>query len=357
MSVINTSNVDSLVFQMQSIEAALKQNIEQQKKTVENFIKAQKDKLESAKSLNKKLADGSILPEEYQKKIKEVDDNLNQIYHRSPTPDVQKGKNGSIVAKHKNKLGFIFIGDTLNAEENDLFNVNSPKITLAVGGALETSFDPFKNNPAFVDPREEFIPQASAQIHLISSSDIDVEGIAAESAFRNKSAVKIRSDVLDFSANQAVIIRSLNTPYIAGVRSYSPGGVHIVSGNKEAGGEYKDPEPMVLGNSLSNTLIEMMKIISELASIVNNINNGLINLKQVLGSHTHLVQIAPPPAPPIPTLLSPEINVYNTITAITEDLLNTGNIYSNMLNMEIKKLNDLMEMSPKSFTSKFNRVN
>ena len=222
-----------------------------------------------------------------------------------------------------------------------------------MGGALETSFDPLKNESAFVDPRQEFIPQASAQIHLISNSDIDVSGIASQSAFRNKSSIRMRSDVLDFSANQAVLIRSLNTPYVAGARSYSPGGVHIVAGQKQAGGEYKDPEPMVLGDSLSSSLTQMMTIIGEIVTIIKDINEGLISLKQVLGAHVHIVPT------PVPLIAAPsaEIITYNAATAVTEDIKNVGNLYSVLLNSEIQKLNDLMVISPNSFMSKFNRVN
>jgi hypothetical protein len=158
--------------------------------------------------------------------------------------------------------------------------------------------------------------------------------------------------VLDFSANQAVIIRSLNTPYIAGVRSYSPGGVHIVSGKGE-GSNFKEPEPMVLGTSLNFVLNDIMKLIGDIISVIKDINTGIISLKTVLSLHTHIV----PLPTPIPTAPSVELVTHNTTTAITEDLLNTGNLYSILFNAELLKLNDLMEMSPKSFTSKFNRVN
>jgi hypothetical protein len=352
MSTINTSNVNTLAYQMPSLEVLGKYDIAQQKKTVENFVKAQKDRIESLKSLTKQVADGSISKDEYEKRKKQIDENLNKVYHRSPTPEIQKGNNGEVVAKHKNKLGFIFIGDTLNAEKNDLFSVNAPKMTLAVGGALETTFNPFKNDVEFVDPRDEFIPQASAQIHLISSSDINVEGIFSSSAFRNKSAVKIRSDVLDFSANQAVLIRSLNTPYVAGVRSYSPGGVHIVSGQGDSK-NFKELEPMVLGQSLNSTLNDIMKLIGDMVSVIKDINSGIISLKTALSLHTHIV----PLPTPIPTVPSAELIAHATATAVTEDLLNTGNLYSILFNTELLKLNDLMAMSPNSFTSKFNRVN
>lgn len=353
MGIINTSNVNTLVFQLPSLESLPRYDIAQQKKTIQNFVKAQKERIDTISSLSKELANGSITKEDFEKQKKIIDENLNKTYHRSPTPEIQKGFNGEVVAKHKNKLGFIFIGDTLKAEENNLYSVNAPKMTLAIGGGLETSFDPMKNDSALIDPRDEFIPQASAQIHLISNSDIDVDGIAGQSAFNNKASIRMRSDVLDFSANQAVIIRSLNTPYIAGVSSNSPGGVHIVAGQKSGGGEYVTPEPMVLGQSLSTTLTEIMTLVGELITVVKDINQGLINLKQILSVHTHVV-----PLPvPLPTLPSAEIIAYNATTAIVEDVKNVGNIYSVLLNGELAKLNNLMAFSPNSFMSKFNRVN
>jgi hypothetical protein len=343
---INTTNIDTLSYQLPSFEHLGKYDPRRQMDIVDNFLSAQKERADNLVSLNRGLANGSITKEIYDKQKESIDKNIEQIYHRTPSTEIELGKNGVIAGQHKNKMGFIFIGNTKKAEDNTLFNANFPKITLAVGGGLETVYNPLKNESAKVDPRQNFVPQASAQIHLISNSDIDSDGIAGEAAFKNKAAVQIKSDVLDFSANQAVLIRSLNTPYVSGVRSFAPGGVHIVSGQKSGGGEYKDPEPMVLGKTLSSFLIELITTINELVTIVGNINDGIISLKNVLSLHVH---------DPV-NLISPQVAAYVTATAI-DDLKNYGNIKTTLLNFEGKKVNNLMALSKDKFISNFNRVN
>ena len=67
MATINTSNVDTLVYQFPSIEKLNRLNISQQKKTIDNFIKAQKEHVLAFSSLTKKLSNGSITRDEFEK--------------------------------------------------------------------------------------------------------------------------------------------------------------------------------------------------------------------------------------------------------------------------------------------------
>lgn len=217
---INTTNIDTKSWQTPSFEHLFKYDLSEQKNILDNFLEAQRERVDQVSSLSKKLSAGLINKDQFDSEIKKIDKSIEKTYHRSPTAKVENGNNGETAAKHKNKLGFIFIGDTEKSENTELFNVNAPKITLAVGGALETTYNPQKNELATIDPRKDFIPQASAQIHIISSADTDVYGIAGQSAFNNKSTIKMRADVLDIASNQAVLIRSLNPPYVSGVRSF-----------------------------------------------------------------------------------------------------------------------------------------
>ena len=97
--------------------------------------------------------------------------------------------------EHKNSLGFIFIGDTKQAEENTKFDINAPKMCFAVGGSLESSWNPIKNSLAKIDPKKDSIAEASAQFHLISKTDIDTKGIFPVSALYGRSSVKAEADV------------------------------------------------------------------------------------------------------------------------------------------------------------------
>lgn len=347
---IITTNVNTKSDQFPSLEILFKHDLSEQKKVLENTVKAQKEKLDSITALNRELSNGAISKEEFDKQKEIINENIANTFRRTPTPQVDKGKNGLIPATHKNKLAFIFIGDTEKSEDNKLFDVNSPKICFAVGGGLETVYDPANNKLASIKPKQDYIPQASAQLHLISNSDIDVRGILDISTLKNRSAIKSESDILDLSAKEAVFIRSLGRPYnSSGVRTLAPGGVYIISGQNTD--DKHKPEPMVLGKSLMDFLTSFTDLINQLVSTIIYISDDLSSLKQVLKDHIH------PISPQTGMLPSPSLLAYVITSAIDKDLITYGNLYSILLNLEMQKIQHLTALSPEKFISDFNKVN
>lgn len=291
--------------------------------------------------------------EEYEAAENEIKEKLNKIFpDTNPKPIEILGDNGSIVSRHKDKLAFIFIGDVKKAEESGL-KVNAPKISMVVGGALETTIDPATGKFVKIDPREDYLKGISSQLHLISLSDIDVSGILNINTLKNRSSIKTEADALELNAGEIVLIRSLGRPYkSSGARTLAPGGVHIVSGMNIEGKQIKPTEPMVLGKALSDSLFELTSKISDINSVLISINQDILSLKVALIAHTH---VATGPAAPT----TPSIDLIASVApSIAKDtVLSITNAYSNLINMELLKMNKLSPLSEQKFLSTYNRVN
>ncbi len=284
----------------------------------------------------------------------DVDAKLDLIFAaRVAKPIKETGINGSIVAEHKNKLAFIFIGDVKKAEESGQFNINAPKISMIVGGGLETTYNPKTGDLMTIDPREDNVLGVTSQLHLISLADIDVRGILPISTLKNRSTVKAEADIIELSSNEAVFIRSLGRPYnSSGSRIMTPGGVHIIAGQNTDDKNIRESEPMVLGKGLSDTLFQIVDKMSEINSTIMSMNEDILALKTSLLAHTHVSLPAGGPTTPSVDLIA---SVAPTIASKTT--LNITNTYSNLINLEVLKTNNLTALSPQSFLSQFNRVN
>lgn len=355
MSQIITNNLDTPPFDKPSDEILAKYAPQDRESIKELSQKAKKERDRAIQQLNEQKERKTIKnQEDYKKRLKEIDEGLKKLYSKPiAIPAITEGNNGKAEIKHKNKLAFIFIGDTKQAEEDKKNNVNAPKISLVVGGGLESAYN---DNVVRVDPREDNIIGVSSQIHLISKVDIDVKGILPDpsSTLFNRSAIKAKADVLDLSANEIVIIRSLGEAYNSqGAKTMSPGGVHIVSGMNTPDKTIKAPQSMVLGENLSNTLLKMLDLIADINSTIISMNTDILALKTSLLAHVHSV-----PLPvPIPTLPSIDLAATVAPTIATKTALNISNSYSNLINLELLKTNKLTSFSAETFLSEFNRVN
>lgn len=356
MSQTITNNLDTPPFDKPSDEILAKHAPQARESIKELSERARKERDRAIQELNKqkekKIIDNQ---EDYKKRLQEIDEGLKKLYSKPVSiPATIEGNNGKIEVKHKNKLAFIFIGDTKQAEEDKKNNVNAPKISLVVGGGLESAFNDKVVN---VDPRENEIIGVSSQIHLISKVDIDVKGILPNevSTLFNRSAVKTKADVLEFTANEIVIIRSLGEAYNSqGAKTFTPGGVHIVSGMNSGENKIKEPQPMVLGKNLSDTLTKVLDLIADINSTIINMNTDILSLKVSLLAHFHTIST---PVPGSPT--TPSIDLAATVapTIATKTALNISNSYSNLINLELLKTNKLTPFSAEKFLSDFNRVN
>jgi hypothetical protein len=353
----NTVNQDKLPWQEPSEEILGKLDKADANKIREDYKKAKSardnalQKLKEDKEKNKNITD-----QEFQERQKQIEDGIKLLYEKKiAVPIIENGKNGTIVSKHKNKLGFIFIGDVKKAEESDK-EINAPKISMVIGGGLESAFNPNSGQQNSIDPRDDQIIGASAELHLVSLSDIDVKGILNINTLSNRSAIKAKADVIDFSAREMVIIRSLGEAYTgSGARVLAPGGVHIISGHnyKKSSGEetlIKEPEPMVLGKKLSDTIIEIVDKLSEINSTILSMNEDMLALKIALLAHFHVSAVGP---------VSPSADLAASVapTIASKTVLNISNGYSSLINLELLKTNKLTALSPEKFLSDYNRVN
>ena len=329
----------------------------------EQLAKFSKDKIEEAKTALKKQKEvlkGSFdsiksrLEREYPNGVPyaeleaarqtSITEAKAAIETQTAIPKLLFAENGKYIAKHKNKLGFIFIGDTIKSENliSTERSLNSPKIAMVIGGGLEGS-------ETKIDPREDHVQGCAAQFHMISYADIDVKGILPINKLMNRSAIKMEADVAEISGKDIVLIRSRGDSYnSSGTRTFGPGGVHIVSGNKDI----TEPEPMVLGKQLSKALVVIVDMIGELNTSLIDLNLDILELKTNLLLHSHMTL---GPAGPTSPSLDLALSVAPTIAI--KNSLGISNGYSRLINIEQIKLNNLTALSANNFLSKFNRVN
>lgn len=311
-----------------------------------------KDEREKAyKLLNEAKAKKLLTQEEFKEKQKQIDKSLQELYKRPfgiPIVDETVGKK---FISHKDKLAFVYVGDVAKAN-SDKESVNAPKIAMAVGGGLEFAYNPNTNQSNKIFPQNDSIEGVSAQFHLISLADIDVQGILPVSQLSNRSAITAKADILEFSANEVVLIRSLGTAYNSkGSRVVSPGGVHIVSGQTDGATTLK-LEPMVLGDSLNAALLQLTEFVGLIISMLIDMNSDMLSLKTALMSHFHVATSIGSPTTPSIELIASIVPTIATKTA-----LNITNGYSQMINLEMFKTNKLSSLSKEKFVSDFNRVN
>jgi hypothetical protein len=365
MSQRNTQNIDTNPFEEVSEEYLVKAI---GRANSQQIIGETNDKLLSIQKLStqakaardlayRKLEEeaqrkSEITREEIKERQKAIDDSLKELYKRPPTTPVIDDKFGKAQLSHKDKLAFVYIGDVAKSQSQDSV-VNAPKIALAVGGGLEFAFNPVKKETNKIFPQENKIEGVSAQLHLVSLADIDVKGILPISILSNRSAITANADVLEFSANEMVIIRSLGPAYNSkGSKVMAPGGVHIVSGQNSGDDLIKEPEPMVLGKKLSDVMLKIVEFISEINSTIISMNSDMLTLKTALMSHFHVA--GPPGSPTTPSV---ELIAIVAPTIPTKTVVNISNGYSSLVNLEMLKTNSLTALSKDKFISDYNRVN
>jgi hypothetical protein len=224
---------------------------------------------------------------------------------------------------------------------------------MVVGGALGTTYNPKTGELNDIDPRTNELIGVSSQLHLLSLTDVDVKGILDIDTLKKRSSIKTEADALELYSNEIVIIRSLGRPYKStGARTMTPGGVHIISGMNTKDKKIKEPEPMVLGKALSDTLSEIMVKISDINSVLINMNEDMLKLKIALMAHIHIATAPGSPVSPSADLISVVAPSVGTST-----VKNIANLYSNLINLELLKTNKLTPLSESKFLSDFNRVN
>jgi hypothetical protein len=356
MSQRVTTNIDKKPYEYPSLESLAKLSKEDRETSIQNYKLAKQERFDAykkikdeqtslVKSKSEEQNQGLSREENIEILQKRVDKELEKNYSKkNAIPSVIEGDNGSIVSKHKNKLAFIFIGDAKKAELDDKNSVNAPKISLVVGGGLESTYKE-------IDPREDKLIGPSAQVHITSLSDVDVSGVLPVKFLKNRSAIRTKADVLEFSASEAVIIRSLGEAYGSkGHRIMTPGGVHIISGQNIPGKELKKSEPMVLGKKLSDAINELTEKLGEINSTIVSMNEDIMELKVSLLAHVH-------PVAGLVTTPSADLALGVTPTMVSKTLLNMMNAYSSLVNLELLKTNRLTALSPGRFLSDFNKVN
>lgn len=367
MSQRNTQNLDTSPYEETSAEYLVKlvgkANPDLENETNQRLLEVKKlssqakaAREESYRKIKEAAQKEKISNEEIKKRQEAIDLSIKELYKRPPGIPVVNEDFGKLQVKHKDRLGFIYVGDSAKSNSRDS-SVNAPKISMAIGGGLEFSFNPITNETNTIFPQNDKIEGVAAQFHILSLADIDVKGILNTTVEKlsNRSAITANADILDFSANEMVIIRSRGDAYNSkGSRVMSPGGVHIISGQNVGENLIKKPESMVLGDSLNSALIKLTEIIGEINSLLISMNTDLLSLKTSLMFHTHPV---PPALTPVVSLPSPELIAGVAPTVPGKTVVNISNCYSQLINLEGLKTNYLTSLSANKFVSDYNKVN
>lgn len=347
-----TINTNPNPYDTPSKEFLSKMSNKYQQEIKELSYKAKQAREDAYKKLNEdKEKSKNLTQDQIKERQSLIDEQITKLYSTpQPKPPIEVGKSGTLPAEHKNKLAFIFIGDDIKGESDKNNLINSPKISFVVGGGLESAIG---EAPKTIDPRTNKIIGVSSEFHITSLTDINVEGILPISSLSNRSAIIAKSDVIDLSAREVVVIRSLGEAYGSkGQRVMSPGGVHIISGQNTNKVKINEPQPMVLGKNLNDTLVKILEEVGNLNSAIININTDILALKISLMAHFHIAT-----GPAAPTSPSADLVASVAPTIPTKTVMNISNAYSTLINLEMIKANNLTSLSPQRFVSDFNKVN
>lgn len=250
-------------------------------------------------------------------------------------------------AQHANKFAFMTINDTHAAEFGD---ANSPKFSVYIGNGKE----PFKSSDGKLignfDPRDVDQKTIAAQFHVTSLTNISLNKIITPSKapLRNRSAIKGTADVVEMMGNEVIILNaSAKSRNSNDINTYSPGGVHIFTGDRDSAGA-NPSQPMVLGDNLNALIATMNDRIDQVSKALLDLNTEVMLIRTGLTLHVH-----PPLAPPSPDLAAQFVPRF-----LTSDLKRTLNNVAETINNIIDQINTSpLSKSKFNITSQFNTVN
>ena len=178
--------------------------------------------------------------------------------------------------------------------------------------------------------------------HTISSCvDLKLRSMGKNYIASNRSAVMSNADIIQHRGNEAIELVVGNSAYrTSGDRIASIGGVYLIQAGRE-----KNLQPMVLGNNLVKTLLEMTDLINNLSTRLIEVRKDIIFMKTALLVHTHIAT-----GPGAPVTPSPDLAI-TLGTSFINDGKEVANNISNTLNFELFKYNHLLPFSPQRVVS------
>lgn len=266
---------------------------------------------------------------------------------RTDQPKVEF-KNYEWKAFHGNKFAFITLNDTNVAREKQ---ANAPKFSVYVGNGFEPSKSLDEKQLANFDPKNTDQKTIAAQFHVTSLTDVSLKNLSstAKEPSRNRSAIKGRADVVEFSGNDVIILNANDVSRTSsGKRLNNPSGVHIYTGDRNSF-TAKQSQPMVLGNSLNDVITDIKESLDQTNKEIMNINITILKMKIALVAHFH---------PPLGLVPSPTLAAQFIPEMAVSDIKRLLNNVIDIINGIFEEINSLpISKSTKNFLSQYNTVN
>jgi hypothetical protein len=219
-------------------------------------------------------------------------------------------------------------------------NLNAPSVTLFTRG-IGTENDNVEIDPSLILNPKTVQHATIPSVAVSSCTDVRLRSYGSDYVANNRSAVMLNADVVQHRGNEVIELVVGNSAYrTAGSRIGSSGGVHLLKAGKE-----KQLQPMVLGNNLATTLIELTDFVNNLSTRIIEIRKDLILMKTFLMAHVHIAT-----GPGAPTSPSPDL-IATLGTSLVSDSLEVSNGLSNLINLEIYKVNHLYPFSSEKIVS------
>jgi hypothetical protein len=216
-------------------------------------------------------------------------------------------------------------------------NLNSPwagQFTLGIGTENDNvSFQP----SVLLNPNS--VQHATVSHNLVAScTDIRLKSFGDNYIAKNRSVAVSNADVVQHRGNEIIELIVGNSNYRSnGSKIGSSGGVHLIKSGRG------DLQPMVLGNNLTNTLMDLTSFVNDLSTRILEIRKDLILMKTYLMAHVHVSAVGP-------TSPSPDLAV--TLGAsILSDSFEISNAIGNTINLELLKMNHLYPFNAEKITS------
>lgn len=217
-------------------------------------------------------------------------------------------------------------------------NLNAPSVTLFTRG-IGTENDNVEIDPSLVLNPKTVQHATIPSVAVSSCTDVRLRSYGSDYIANNRSAVMLNADVVQHRGNEVIELVVGNSAYrTAGSRIGSSGGVHLLKAGKE-----KQLQPMVLGNNLATTLTELTDFVNNISTAIIQIRKDLVLMKIFLMAHVHISAVGP---------TSPSPDLIATLgTSLVSDGLEISNGISNLVNLEISKVNHLYPFSAEKIIS------
>lgn len=219
-------------------------------------------------------------------------------------------------------------------------NLNAPSVILFTRG-IGTENDNVEIDPSLILNPKTVQHATIPSVSVSSCTDVLLKSYGSDYIANNRSAVMLNADVVQHRGNEVIELVVGNSAYrTAGARIGSSGGVHLIKAGRE-----DNIQPMVLGNNLATTLIELTDFVNNISTAIIQIRKDLILMKTFLIAHIHIAT-----GPGAPTSPSPDLAV-TLGTSLVSDALEISNGISNLANLEISKVNHLYPFSAEKIVS------